>query len=78
VIVTALAAAFQTYDQIAVLTKDGGPNNSTNLLLFNARIDFSNGDYNRANAQSVILVIALLLLTALAYWFAEGRKKGAN
>ncbi len=78
VLVTALAAAFQTYDQIAALTKDGGPNNSTNLLLFNARIDFSNGDYDRANAQSVLLVITLLLLALIAYWLAEGRHKDVN
>lgn len=73
VTVIALAATFQTYDQIAVLTKDGGPNHATNLLLFNIRIAFSNGDYDLANAQSILLVLMLLSLTLLAYALAEAR-----
>lgn len=73
VTVIALADAFQTYDQIAVLTKDGGPNHATNLVLFNIRIAFSNGDYDLANAQSIILVVVILSLTTLAYWISEGR-----
>lgn len=75
VTVIALTDAFQTYDQIAVLTKDGGPNHATNLLLFNIRIAFSNGDYDLANSQSIILVIIILSLTILAYWISEGRRQ---
>ncbi|MEN9224060.1 MAG: sugar ABC transporter permease [Thermostichus sp. DRC_bins_24] len=74
VAVIALAATFQTYDQIAVLTKDGGPNHATNVLLFNIRIAFSNGDYDLANAQSILLVLMVLLLTLLAYGLAETRQ----
>lgn len=72
----ALADAFQTYDQIAVLTNDGGPNNATNLLLFNIRIQFSNGNYDLANAQSVILVLIIFALTAVARTIAERSRNG--
>jgi len=68
---TAFILSFQTYDQIAVMTKDGGPDNATNMLLFNARLEFGYGHYDLANAQTVLLVVILFVFTALNYVLSE-------
>lgn len=73
VTITALIFSFQTYDQIAVMTKDGGPANATNMLLFNARLEFSFGRYDLANAQTVMLVLMLFAVTGVYYLRAERR-----
>jgi sn-glycerol 3-phosphate transport system permease protein len=73
VTITALIFSFQTYDQIAVMTKDGGPANATNMLLFNARLEFAFGRYDLANAQTVMLVIILFAFTGFYYLNAERR-----
>ncbi len=73
VTITAFVVAFQTYDQVAVMTKDGGPANATNMLLFNARLSFGYGYYDQANAQTVLLVIVLFAFTAFYYLYSERR-----
>jgi sn-glycerol 3-phosphate transport system permease protein len=63
----ALINGFQTVDQLFILT-DGGPNNSTNLLLyFLYQEGFKNFNTGRASALTVMLQALLLLLSLVNY-----------
>ena len=67
-IVTTIAVinAFETVDQIYIMT-GGGPNNSTSMLLFNLwQTLFSFLDVGKASAMSVVLIAVLLIVAALA------------
>ena len=59
----AIADAFQTADQIYIMT-DGGPNNASNLLLFHTYVTaFRFGDLGTAQALTVVLLLMLLVVT---------------
>ncbi len=69
----AVINAFETVDQIYIMT-GGGPVNSTNMLLFDLwQTLFSYLDYGRASAISVILVAFLLIFTVTNFITTERR-----
>ncbi len=69
----AVVNAFETVDQIYIMT-GGGPVNSTNMLLFNLwQTLFSYLDVGKASAMSVILIVVLLIFTALNFIYTERR-----
>ena len=73
VLVIASINAFQSVDQIFVMTS-GGPDNTTNLLLFyvyqNAFVFF---DLGKAAALTVVLLAALMVIAALSFGLLERR-----
>ncbi len=69
----AVVNAFETVDQIYIMT-GGGPVNSTNMLLFNLfQTLFSFLDLGKASAISVILIVVLLIFTVLNFVYTERR-----
>ena len=61
----AVVGAFQTVDQIYIMT-DGGPNNASSLLLFQTYLTaFRFGDLGLAQALTVVLLAMLLIVTSL-------------
>lgn len=69
----AVVNAFETVDQIYIMT-GGGPNNATNMLLFdlwNTLFNFL--DAGKANAISVILITVLLIFTVINFTYSERR-----
>ncbi|MGC8634711.1 MAG: carbohydrate ABC transporter permease [Candidatus Limnocylindrales bacterium] len=69
----AVVNAFETVDQIYIMT-GGGPTNATNMLLFNLwQTLFSFFDTGRASAMSVILIAVLLVFTATNFIYMERR-----
>lgn len=69
----AVINAFETVDQIYIMT-GGGPVNSTTMLLFNLwQTLFSYLDLGKASAMSVILIVVLLIFTTLNFVFTERR-----
>ncbi|MGE5262387.1 MAG: sugar ABC transporter permease, partial [Acidobacteriota bacterium] len=64
---------FETVDQIYIMT-GGGPNNATNMLLFNLwQTQFSFLDVGKATAMSVVLIATLLLFTVTNFIYTERR-----
>lgn len=69
----AVINAFETVDQIYIMT-GGGPNNATNMLLFNLwQTQFSFLDVGKATAMSVVLIAVLLLFTVTNFIYTERR-----
>jgi sn-glycerol 3-phosphate transport system permease protein len=69
----AVINAFETVDQIYIMT-GGGPNNATSMLLFNLwQTLFSFLDFGKASAISVILIGVLLIFTVLNFIYTERR-----
>jgi sn-glycerol 3-phosphate transport system permease protein len=69
----AVINAFETVDQVFIMT-GGGPVNSTSMLLFNLwQTLFSYLDVGRASAISVILIGMLLIFTILNFVTSERR-----
>ena len=69
----AVINAFETVDQIYIMT-GGGPVNSTSMLLFNLwQTLFSFLDVGKASAMSVILITVLLIFTVLNFIYTERR-----
>jgi sn-glycerol 3-phosphate transport system permease protein len=69
----AVAGAFQTADQIKVMT-EGGPNNASNVLLYHIyETAFSFGDLGLAQALTVVLLVMLLIVTSLNLVFGGRR-----
>ena len=69
----AVINAFETVDQIYIMT-GGGPNNATNMLLFNLwQTQFSFLDLGKASAMSVVLIAVLLLFTVTNFIYTERR-----
>ena len=67
----AVINSFETVDQVYIMTS-GGPVNSTNMLLFNVyQTLFSYMDTGKASAMSVILIAALVIFTALNFYYTE-------
>ncbi len=80
-LVLGLSAAFQTFNQVQVLTK-GGPGTSTNLYMFKIYTD-AFGNYTQlglASAEAWILFIIVLAITAVTLrtsrmWVFEGNER---
>ncbi|TAM80209.1 MAG: sugar ABC transporter permease [Chloroflexota bacterium] len=69
----AVINAFETVDQLYIMT-GGGPNNSTGMLLFDLwQTLFSFFDLGKASAISVILIAVLLLFTVGNFVYMERR-----
>lgn len=69
----AVINAFETVDQVYIMT-GGGPVNATNMLLFNLwQTLFSYLDLGKASAISVILIVILLVFTVLNFIYTERR-----
>ncbi len=69
----AVVNAFETVDQIYIMT-GGGPNNATSMLLFNLwQTLFSFLDVGKASAISVILIAVLLVFTVVNFVYTERR-----
>jgi sn-glycerol 3-phosphate transport system permease protein len=67
----AVVNAFETVDQVYIMT-GGGPVNATNMLLFNLyETLFNYLDVGKASAISVILIAILLIFTALNFIYTE-------
>ncbi|MGK5741410.1 carbohydrate ABC transporter permease [Micromonospora sp. URMC 103] len=67
VFVVSMIDAFQVFDQVYVLTPDGGPANSTTVMTFEIyRTAFSEFHISTACAQSVVLFAFLLILTLIS------------
>ena len=65
VLITSTVGAFQAFDQVYVLTR-GGPAYATTLITYQIyRTGFSDFRLGVACAQSVVLLIALIVLTAV-------------
>lgn len=67
----ALVDAFQTVDQLFILTQ-GGPNNSSSLLLYWLYIEgFHNFNVGRASAVTVVMMVIVLAISLLNYRFQD-------
>jgi sn-glycerol 3-phosphate transport system permease protein len=65
-------SAFQSFGQIDLLTQ-GGPDNSTNVVVYSIFRETQGGDYGVASAQAVILFAILVLLTLFQFRALERR-----
>jgi sn-glycerol 3-phosphate transport system permease protein len=69
----AVINAFESVDQVYLMT-NGGPINSTAMLLFHLwQTLFSFLDFGRANAISVILIVVLLIFTIANFIYTDRR-----
>ncbi|MEV5962151.1 sugar ABC transporter permease [Kribbella sp. NPDC051952] len=67
VFVVSLIDSFQVFEQVYVLTPDGGPANATTVMTLEIyRSAFGKFDMSRACAQSLVLFVFLLVLTAIS------------
>jgi sn-glycerol 3-phosphate transport system permease protein len=67
----AVVGAFQTVDQLYVMTQ-GGPNDATNLLLFHIyETNFRFQDHGLAFAMSTVMIMILLIITSLNYHYRD-------
>ena len=65
--------AFQTFGQVDLLTK-GGPNNNTNLIVYQIYRDaFVNLNVGKASTESIILAILIALVTMAQFKLTEKR-----
>jgi len=68
-----LIGAFKSFGLIDLMTA-GGPNNATNLMVYQVYRDaFLNGNYGMASAESIILAVVIALFTLLQFKFLEKR-----
>lgn len=74
----ALVGAFQTVDQVFLLTQ-GGPSNHSNLLLFFIYQEgFANFNLGRASALTVIMLALVLAISVANYRYLERRATYAD
>lgn len=72
-VVNVLYAFFGTFGVIDALTK-GGPGQATNILVYKVYNDgFRGQDLGSSSAQSVVLMIVVILLTVIQFRFIERR-----
>jgi ABC-type sugar transport system permease subunit len=76
-LVLQLNAAFQTFNQVAILTK-GGPGTSTNLFMYKIYNDgFANfiasPQLGYATAEVWVLFVIVMVVTLVTLWFTRGR-----
>ncbi len=73
VLVIASINAFQSVDQVWLMT-GGGPDNATNLLLFYIfQVAFMFFDFGKAAALTVFLLVVLMAIAALSFGLLEKR-----
>ena len=73
VMIITLTNAYKMVDHLYIMTK-GGPNNSTNMLLFYIfQVGFDFWDVGRASAMTMVLVVLLLFVTCVQF-FVQDRK----
>jgi sn-glycerol 3-phosphate transport system permease protein len=73
VVVNLVYAFFDTFGVIDALTK-GGPAKATETLIYRAYVDGRvNLDLGMSSAQSVVLMLVVILLTAIQFRFIERR-----
>ena len=78
VITVAVTNAFQTVDHLYVMTQ-GGPNNASNLLLFNIyETNFRFQDSGLAYAETVVLLVLLIIFTIANTVVADQRSFDAQ
>ncbi|MDY0394031.1 sugar ABC transporter permease [Virgibacillus halophilus] len=71
VLIIAVIGSFQTFGQIDLLTS-GGPNNSTNLIVYSIyQQAFSYGHFGFASAQAIVLFIVILIVTIIQFQIGE-------
>ena len=64
VFIVSIIEAFQAFDQIYVMTPDGGPANSTTVMTYEIyRMAFEDFRLGTASAQSIVLFVFLLVVT---------------
>jgi len=64
VVLTTTILAFRLFDQVNVMTPDGGPENSTATMVWYAiRRGWGNGEIGYASAVSVVFVAIVLLIS---------------
>ena len=64
-------AFFDTFAIIDVTTQ-GGPGSSTNTLVYNVyKTSFRSFDYGSSGAQSVLLLIIVIMLTVLQFRYID-------
>ncbi|MEU3388869.1 carbohydrate ABC transporter permease [Streptomyces albidoflavus] len=67
VLVVSIIDSFQAFDQLYVLTPDGGPDNSTTVMTYEIyRTAFKEFNMGAACAQSVVLFVFLLVLMLIS------------
>ncbi|WP_101911591.1 carbohydrate ABC transporter permease [Marasmitruncus massiliensis] len=75
--IIALTNAYKTVDHLYIMTK-GGPNNSTNMLLFYIyQVGFDFWDTGKASAMTIVLIVLLLTATCV-YFFTQDKKTFYN
>jgi sn-glycerol 3-phosphate transport system permease protein len=67
----AIIGAFQTVDQIFVLTQGGPSGASTTLLYYLWQVRFEFQDVGKASAITVVLIVLLLLFTVTNFVLSE-------
>jgi len=73
VTIITLTNAYKMVDHLYIMTK-GGPNNSTNMLLFYIfQVGFDFWDVGRAAAMTVVLVLLLLAVTCVQFFVQDRR-----
>lgn len=73
VFIIAFIGSFQTFGQIDLLTS-GGPNNSTNLIVYSIyQQAFNYGHFGYASAQALVLFVIILIVTIFQFRFGEGK-----
>ncbi len=73
VTIIALTNAYKLVDHLYIMTK-GGPNNSTNMLLFYIfQVGFDFWDVGRASAMTVVLVVLLLVVSCVQFFTQDKR-----
>lgn len=71
----AFIGAFQSVDQIFVLTQGGPSNASTTLLYYLWKVRFENLNVGAASAITVILIVFLLIFTVTNFILSERREE---
>ena len=73
VTIIALTNAYKMVDHLYIMTK-GGPNNSTNMLLYYIfQVGFDFWDVGRASAMTIVLVVLLLVVTCVQFFVQDKR-----
>lgn len=73
VTIITLTNAYKLVDHLYILTK-GGPNNSTNMLLFYVyQTGFDFWDVGKASTMTVVLVVILLIVTCVQFFVQDKR-----
>ncbi len=71
--IVAITNAYKIVDHLYIMTK-GGPNNSTNMLLYYIfQVGFDFWDTGKASAITIVLVALLLIVTSVQFYYQDKR-----